>query len=766
MQDARVAAVRALGLTPDMAREVQREVLWWVYARVQAGKERRPLLRAEGIGWTSSGYAELLPVEVPIAGRGSVTARLEATVVSTGTERARYLRLPNASRGLAMPGYSAVGRVTAVGKTVTGIAVGDRVAMARARHATIATVSARDAYVVPEDVVAPEAALIYLAIIAGQGLSAAGVGPGDSVCVLGAGTIGILAQRLAAERGAEATTVVARSERSRELAGRGGAHRFLIAGRDDDEIGASMASVVIEATGDPAAVASAIRAARPGGRVVLLGSPRGLSQGVPHDEITARRLELLGAHVDTLPARSRAAGRDLEREEGERFQRILRERRVPLEDLVGERLDPREAGRYYRRLAEHGAAERGWFDWTAMQATSPRGRRSLFAPPDVGTHGLDLERRPLKLKPLPPWLSQDLAEPFAGAAGRLRIGLLGCGDIGVDNAAAAAAAPNTELVACYDPSARLAEQVAAAHGARAAHSPEEIFASADVDAVFLAVPHHLHAPLGAEAAEAGKHVIVEKPLANTLEAGLELTQATERAGVALSVCFPMRYDPRAIIAKRLIAAGALGRLTGTHTRMLIDKPPSYWIGGYSGRAISDWRSSREKAGGGILIMNLSHYLDMTRYLVGVEVEQVSSILAATDADHSVEDAISLGIRYADGAVGSLVGYSAVRGTAREELRVWGHDGHVSVEPDGRVWTLRALDGIRTSRWQRFTPTWGSAQIRAVYLSRLATALHEGREPEIGARDGLAVQAIMEAAYRAGSTGEATSPQGLLSEALA
>ncbi len=744
-----------------MAREAQRETLWWVYARVQAARQRRSLLRGSAIGWTSSGYGELLPVEVARPGRGHATVLMHCTAVSPGTERARYLRLPNASRGLSMPGYSGAGVVIATGGGVDDLRTGERVAVAGARHASIATAERREIYRIPDGVALPAAALVYLGVIVGQGLTAADLEPDQPFAVVGAGPIGVLAQRLGAARGAQPVAMVARSRR-REAAARAGGHptRFLAVGEDEDAIRGLGAAVVLEATGDPDAVNVAVAAAAPGGRVVLLGSPRGTTSNLPIDDIRRKRLELVGAHVDTLAMRRTATGVDGERIEGERFVSALADGRLSVDDLIGEPIDPREAGLFYRRLARDDVRA-AHFDWTRLAREERIGRGSLLAPPRMRVRGLDYERRPLRLSGAASHLGEGVGDPFAGARGRLRIGLLGCGDIGVDNATAAAAAPNTELAACYDPVERLAREVAAAHDAQVARAPDELFSNPRVDAVLLAVPHHLHAPLALEAARCGKHVIVEKPMANTVAAAEEIAAAVKRSGVALSVCFPMRYEPRVVIARRLVDAGALGRFTGSHARILMDKSPAYWVGGYSGRAISDWRASREKAGGGILMMNVSHYVDLVRHLVGVEVEQVSAFGTAADEPADVEDSISVSLEYANGAAGSVVGASAVRGMASEELRLWGRDGHLAIDPSARVYTMRGIPGVRTTRWQTFGPVIGSAWIRAVYLSRLATSLDAGRAPDVTAEDGLAVQAIIEAAYRSSAEQRAIRPADVL-----
>jgi len=684
-----------LGYSNFMTGEAKRQAWWWLQARSGAIRRRRGLLSGHGVLWTQMGYADLVPVDVPRAGRGEVTIEVLSSAVSPGTERAQYLRLPGtAVSGSFRPGYSLAGRVVATGPDVSGIACDDLVAARGVPHASVATVPARSVYRVPAGVSAGEASLVMLAIISGQGVRLAQLGPGVPLCVLGAGLIGLLAQRLATAEGAGEATVIATSRRNEELARAGGA-RFLTAAEDADVIAELGAPVVIEATGDPNAINTAVLAAREGGRVVLLGSPRGATTNFPVGQIRARRLELIGAHVGTLAQEESRGGGDSHRREADAFLGALGAGRLRVDDLVGEAIDPREAGAFYRQLAEGSTSIGARFDWSSL----PRGGRAvpgrLLAAPDLTGRGVDSERRTLPLGGRRGGSrGVDGVDAFAGSEGRLRVGLLGCGDIAVANAAAVAAAPNAVLTACFDPVKGLAEDIGRAHGAEAVVSAEALLERQDVDAVFLSVPHHLHSPLGMLAASAGKHLLVEKPPANNLSEAIELVEAAKRAGVALSFCFPQRYHPAAAAARTLIEAGAIGECGGTFAKLLQDRPPSYWRGGFSSRSVSGWRESRAQAGGGVLIMNLSHYVDLVRHLVGIEVEEVSAYGAAVDREAEVEDTISVTVRFSNGAVGTLVGWTAVRGTLTSELRVWGRNGHIVIEPRAQIYTEAAIDGVR------------------------------------------------------------------------
>jgi predicted dehydrogenase/threonine dehydrogenase-like Zn-dependent dehydrogenase len=750
-----------LGYSEPMVRDAKREAWWWLQARGGAIRSRTRLIGGCAVVWTTSGRADLLDIEVPMPRRGEVTVEVLTSAVSAGTERAQYLRLPNARISYPhRPGYSVAGRVLAVGSGVP-LDVGELVAARGVTHASVATIAADAVHRVPDGVAPAAAALVQLGVICGQGVEKAELRPGERVVVIGSGAIGLLAQRLAVARGAGETVVVATSRQKEPTARAGGASRFLLAGADADEIAGLGAPVVVEATGDPSALALAVAAAADRGRIVLLGSSRGTTAAVPHDELRSRELTLVGAHVETLASERRRIGVDLHRREGERFLALLAEARIDVADLLQAEIDPREADDFYRSLARRRDLVSARFDWTALPREARLRSARLLRAPDIRARGSDPQKAPLPAH-VPPAPSGDRRPPSSRG---LRIGLVGCGDIAVHNAAAVAAVPNASLTASFDPVAELARSVADEWGGEAVTSVEALLDRSDVDAVFLAVPHHLHAPLAVQAAAAGKHVIVEKPMANDLAGALEMTAAAERAGVVLSVCLPHRYEAGVAATRRLIAAGAIGEPRGTRTTFYEDKPASYWLGGFSGRAVSSWRSSRAQAGGGLLIMNLSHLIDLARYLTDVEVDSLSAVCDAADGPAEVEDTISVTIRYANGGVGTLSGSSALRGNRGrpDELHVWGPGGYLEVEPSSRLYTTRAADNLATGRWQTLAGL-PEVAIRQQYVMRLADAILRGAPPDVTAADGLAVQAFIEAAYRSSETGEVIRVASLLAQA--
>jgi 2-desacetyl-2-hydroxyethyl bacteriochlorophyllide A dehydrogenase len=740
------ARLRARGYSQAAADDAVRALRESLGARAGAARRRRAVIRGSQIVALAPGRVELLPLEIPLAGPHEVTIELLASVVSPGTERAQYLRLPNAQVGFPYrPGYSGAGRVVAVGGKVSGIRDGDLVAVPRVPHASVATVAAARVYPLPRGVRAEDAALVYLAMISGYGVRRAALSSDTAFGVVGYGTIGALAQRLASVRGAGPATVIAASTRREQLASAGGA-AFVVGDPEGLEL-----PVVIEATGDPAAFATAVAAAAPGGRIVLLGSPRGTSE-LPFDELRRKRLELVGAHISALAAEARRDGGDPFRELAEDFLQALAASRIDVADLVNVVVDPREAGSFYRRLATDGSVLGARFDWSLVPDAERSRRGGLLSRPRLPLDGFEPDSVALPAPDVAPPPCVHVRGPS------FRVGLLGCGEIGAQNARAIAAAEGVELTACFDPVETLAQDVSARFGGRPCRTPDELFAS-QLDAVLVATPHHLHAPLALDAIAAGLHVMVEKPLALNVAEAEQIVRAAASADVLLSTCFPYRYEAHVAAARRLVAAGAVGDANGVLVNYASDKPPSYWLGGFSGRAVAPWRASRSKAGGGVVIMNLCHYLDFVRYVGGLEAQTVVGSVDRSGGD-AVEDTAAAAITYTNGAVGSVFGSSAVRGAAFSEFRLWGDAGQVLLEPRARVYTLRAVEGVTPGRWHELPPP-GPEDVRAVYVERFAAAVHSGSPPDISGEDGLAVQAIMDALYESAARGEAVRPEDLL-----
>src|SRR5215208_7647676 len=146
---------------------------------------------------------------------------------------------------------------------------------------------------------------------------------------------------------------------------------------------------------------------------------------------------------------------------------------------------------------------------------------------------------------------------------RLRIGMIGCGEIAVRMAAAIASSQHAQHVMVMDTQTALAQDLGEQFGVPWTDRVDDLLANAAVDAVYIAVPHHLHASLTIQAAAAGKHILVEKPIATTLADAEAMIAAARANDVRLSVNFHAQVDPISRAARDLVARGAIGDVIGT-----------------------------------------------------------------------------------------------------------------------------------------------------------------------------------------------------------
>ena len=338
---------------------------------------------------------------------------------------------------------------------------------------------------------------------------------------------------------------------------------------------------------------------------------------------------------------------------------------------------------------------------------------------------------------------------------QLGIGMIGCGEIAVQTARGIAAAPSARHVMVMDVDARVAGDLGATYGVPHTTEVAALLANPDVDAVYIAVPHYLHAPLALRAIEAGKHVLVEKPIATTLEDADKMIAAARARGLTLSVAYLAQGNAALRRVRDLVADGAIGRVLGTRIVLRSDKPESYWTGGFTGRIQTDWRSSKAKAGGGVLIMNTVHDLNTMRWLVGLEVVRVYAEYDTFTTAVEVEDFVAVTYRYANRAIGTLEAGSAIRGRdpLREVNRIYGELGQIVLTGPTRLYVARDAAGFAAGQWHELPPEEEDpTRGRAAAVEGFARAVLDGQPPPVSAEDGRAALEVIVAAYRSGQEG--------------
>ena len=278
---------------------------------------------------------------------------------------------------------------------------------------------------------------------------------------------------------------------------------------------------------------------------------------------------------------------------------------------------------------------------------------------------------------------------------RVRWGVAGCGWVARDYALPALmAAENCEVVALLDPDpSALAEAGQRADAARY-EDPEAFFAVPEIDAVYVATPNHLHAPVVEAAAAAGKHVMCEKPVAPTLAEARRMVAACEAAGVAYATAFDQRYHAAHRRLRGLVEEGALGTVCSARIHYACWLPPGW--------AEDNWRVDPARAGGGAFVDLAPHGLDLVSYLLGEPVVEVSCLSQRRVFDYDVEDGAALVGRTAAGVLLiQHVAYNTPDAYPRRTLEIIGTEAMVVATntmgqtPGGTLETIDPKDGTRT-----------------------------------------------------------------------
>jgi 1,5-anhydro-D-fructose reductase (1,5-anhydro-D-mannitol-forming) len=207
------------------------------------------------------------------------------------------------------------------------------------------------------------------------------------------------------------------------------------------------------------------------------------------------------------------------------------------------------------------------------------------------------------------------------------------------------AAAGSELVAVLSRDRARGEAFARKHGiAKVCNSLEEVLRDRGIDALYDATPDGLHAPNAVAAAEAGKHVLVEKPLAISLAAAATAIAACARHGVKLGVVYNQRHEEAHQQARRMVLAGEIGEVVSAQVQLPL-------VTSSRNSGVVTWRTDPTMRSGGVATSILDHSWDTLAYLVGQEVDAVSAFTDATRADAHDERIAGMLLRLSKGAIG-------------------------------------------------------------------------------------------------------------------
>ncbi|MDR0341542.1 MAG: Gfo/Idh/MocA family oxidoreductase [Nocardiopsaceae bacterium] len=332
-------------------------------------------------------------------------------------------------------------------------------------------------------------------------------------------------------------------------------------------------------------------------------------------------------------------------------------------------------------------------------------------------------------------------------AARYGFGIVGCGVISASHAdavAALAALGRARLVAVTDTDPSRAAAVARERGCAAEPGLAALVSRDDIDVVCVCVPSGLHAEVGTEAAKAGKHLVIEKPMDVALAAADRLIEAARGAGVQLTVISQHRFDPGPAELRRLLDHDALGQLVLGEAATKWHRTQAY----YDSAA---WRGTWALDGGSLLNQGI-HYADLLRWCMG-PVTEVTATFATRAHSVETEDIALAMLRFASGALGTIVTTTAAFPGSAQRLEITGTEGTVVIE-DGRI-TRRALAAPEPGGTGPGGAAPGgagtasrdpAASAHAVQIADLLAAIDEGRQPSVTGQDGRAALELACAVY--------------------
>jgi len=337
-----------------------------------------------------------------------------------------------------------------------------------------------------------------------------------------------------------------------------------------------------------------------------------------------------------------------------------------------------------------------------------------------------------------------------GEVRKFGFGLIGAGAISTMHATVVQSLPNAKLVGVTALPFEAAQAFAAERGATAYRSTDELLADPGIDVVALGTPSGLHPEQAAAAARAGKHVICEKPIAVSLEGADMAIRAAEEAGVKLGVVSQRRFGPPFMAVKNAIDDGVFGRITLINGVARYYREQSYF-------SSSNWRGTWAMDGGGALINQGIHTVDLVRWFGG-PVKSVAGFARTLSHAIEVEDTATASLEFENGAIGMIQSTTSAAPGLFISIEVMGDRGS-AVLKDSDILFWETLDGAKPPVLEDVNPSTGMRDPMAFsptghlrQFEDFLRAVEEDGTPAVDGRDGRDTLEVVLAVYESSRTG--------------
>ncbi|TQS92991.1 Gfo/Idh/MocA family oxidoreductase [Arthrobacter sp. TS-15] len=350
----------------------------------------------------------------------------------------------------------------------------------------------------------------------------------------------------------------------------------------------------------------------------------------------------------------------------------------------------------------------------------------------------------------------------ATAPRTFRVGIAGCGAISRNHLEAFRALNNVQIVGVCDVDADRARATAEAWGIPNAVTSMEELLNLGLDIVSVCTPHPTHEEVVLKAAAAGVNVLCEKPIATKLESAERMVAACENAGVQLGVLFQRRFWPASQKIRTAIDDGTLGRAIMAQCSVMLHRAPEYYTR-------DAWRGTWESDGGGVLMSQAVHQIDLLQWYLGDVAEVYGKVNTYRHADYiEVEDSATAVITFTSGAMATLEASTAVSPNLGIQLRITGETGasasltEFPEGSDGRLdlWAVGEQIVVEPVHPEGVEPNVDLSVINGqlipfhkLQVQDFVQALENGTEPAITGKDALKSLRILLAVYESSRTGQ-------------
>ena len=347
------------------------------------------------------------------------------------------------------------------------------------------------------------------------------------------------------------------------------------------------------------------------------------------------------------------------------------------------------------------------------------------------------------------------------AAPEIGFGVVGLG-MGRHHCKAVAAARGARLVAVCDLDLERLRAAAAEHGVKAYESYAEMLRDPEIDAVCVATPSGMHADMAMAAVDAGKHLLVEKPVDVRVDKIRRLSAAVDAAGLKAAVVFQTRTMPLYKRIQAAVAAGRLGTLVGVHAILPWYREASYYQGPHG-----SWKGTWAMDGGGSLMNQGVHTVDLIQWVAG-RVRSVAGAFGVFGHAIEAEDKAVAMLTFANGALGTLTTTTAAFPGSGRIFLIHGTKGTIQADDWLVSWKLAddkdgneerdmlAFYGHKDRRPQANSvasdPMAVGSTGHVFHIEDLVEAIHLGREPYITVASAAHAVEIVNAIYDSGRSG--------------